>query len=767
MSDAVTSDSSASRAAFARALRGCAPFALFAFAFAIRAIRWREVFVADRVVPIGFDVYYHLRRISVSVFRHPAFLDFDAYLHFPDGAQPIWPPLFDRAVAAVLRPLVSKELESGLDSMERLAMWVPPVLGALTVVVVFELTRRHFGFRAGLLAGTVLSFLSGHVWYSQLGFLDHHVAVALFAALVLGSALRMVASMDAGRRGASWAWAVALGGSGAGALLLWPGSLLHIGLVHVALLADMLRRPSVGARALAARLAAAHAVALVTVAPSGLAADWLQWSAFSPVVVSRFQPLLFALATLVCGSCALVWSTPGRSGSLGRRLAVFCSVGTLGSVISLVAQPEILEGAQDAWRWLAKDEAFQSQVVESMPLFFESGRFTPVIALTRLSGFVLLFPFAAGWLWFVHRKRQTRTALALLRVFAVGLMGVTLLQKRFFNSASIGVAIVLALAVQALWWRARSRTARFMIAAALVFLLAPTLMPYMGALENERRSFRGQKISVGGTFSRSLAQQEMATWLRDGTPATSGWLGDGAGPEYSVLAPWPLGHIIQYMGRRPTVVDNFGDDLGGDGFAFAERVFRAPGAEGVEALDARGVRYVVAQPSKGFLSAPAPQGSLLRVLYHRDGSASPEAVEAGSSAALARYRLVFESKGLWIADPEAKAVYKVFEVVPGAVIEGRAAPGSVVDLRLGVFTNRGRKLYYRTRGVADETGKFQVRVPYATGAKAPSLRTAPLYRLSCRGEVRGVAVAEEAVAEGLVVSSPSLCLAPDDEGGAV
>jgi hypothetical protein len=371
MSDAVTSDSSASRAAFARALRGCAPFALFAFAFAIRAIRWREVFVADRVVPIGFDVYYHLRRISVSVFRHPAFLDFDAYLHFPDGAQPIWPPLFDRAVAAVLRPLVSKELESGLDSMERLAMWVPPVLGALTVVVVFELTRRHFGFRAGLLAGTVLSFLSGHVWYSQLGFLDHHVAVALFAALVLGSALRMVASMDAGRRGASWAWAVALGGSGAGALLLWPGSLLHIGLVHVALLADMLRRPSVGARALAARLAAAHAVALVTVAPSGLAADWLQWSAFSPVVVSRFQPLLFALATLVCGSCALVWSTPGRSGSLGRRLAVFCSVGTLGSVISLVAQPEILEGAQDAWRWLAKDEAFQSQVVESIPLFFE------------------------------------------------------------------------------------------------------------------------------------------------------------------------------------------------------------------------------------------------------------------------------------------------------------------------------------------------------------------------------------------------------------
>lgn len=760
-------DTSTPTAPAAILLRGLAPFALFALALVVRAAPWREVFAADDVIPIGSDVYYHLRRIAVAVFRAPEFLDFDSYLHFPECAQPIWPPLFDRAVAAVLAPLVPGGIDSGLAPLERLAMWVPPVLGAATVVIVFAVARRHFGFRTGLLAGGVLSVLSGHFWYSQVGFLDHHVAVALLATSLLGCAMQMVASLDAGRRPASWIWALAVGGFGAGALLLWPGSLLHVGLVHLALLAEMLHRPAPRARALASRLCGGYAVALLAIAPSGLSTEWAQWGPYSPVVISRFQPWLFAVAVLVSGSCALVWRSSGSGDAPGRRLAVFVAACIVGSAISVLALPGLGEGALDAWRWLAKDEAFQSRVVESMPIFIDAGRFTAVIALVRLSGFVFPLPIAAGWLWILHRNGRSRGPVALLLVFTVGLLGVTLLQKRFFNSASVGLAVVMALTAQALWQRARTRSARIALATGLALLLAPTFEPYRGPLWNEWRALRGEKIQVGGAFSLSLAQREMAVWLRDRTPRTSGWLGGEGKPEYGVLAPWPLGHVIQHVGRRPTIVDNFGDDLGGDGFAFAEQTFRAPASQGVEALDARGIRYVIAQRSGGFLSAPAPSGSLLRTLYHRDGSGGAEAAGHAISPAAARFRLAFESKGLRPADPEAEAVYKVFEVVPGAVIRGRAAPGSVVALRLGVFTNRGRKVFYRTRAVADVTGEFRVRVPYATGSEAPSLRTAPLYRLSCRDEVRGVAVAEQDVAEGRAVTSPSLCLAPEDEGGAL
>ena len=32
--------------------------------------------------------------------------------------------------------------------------------------------------------------------------------------------------------------------------------------------------------------------------------------------------------------------------------------------------------------------------------------------------------------------------------------------------------------------------------------------------------------------------------------------------EYGVMAHWTDGHVIEYVAQRPTIVTNFGDDLG-------------------------------------------------------------------------------------------------------------------------------------------------------------------------------------------------------------
>ena len=103
-------------------------------------------------------------------------------------------------------------------------------------------------------------------------------------------------------------------------------------------------------------------------------------------------------------------------------------------------------------------------------------------------------------------------------------------------------------------------------------------------------------------------------------------------------------------------------------------------------------------------------------------------------------------------------MYKVFEIVEGALITGSAAPGAVVGVRIGVFTNRGRKILYATHAIADVAGRYRVRVPYATGAGPERARTAPFYRLFCGDDVRVVAVSEAAVVEGETVDGPSLCL---------
>lgn len=724
-------------------VRRAAPLALFAAALLVRAGGWREVLGGERVVPVGNDAFYHLRRIAYAVFRHPEFLDFDPYLHFPNGAQPIWPPLFDASVAAVLRPFVPPLSDGGLERLELLAMWVPPVLGAVAVVLTGWIGRRHFGEGAGLLAGAALCLLSGHFWYSQLGFLDHHAAVAALAALLLGAGLSLVESHGSGRAGATLGWGLLVGAVSALCLLTWPGSLLHVGLVHAGLLGFALTRVEAGSAArFAAVLAAGHALAGLIVAPSALANDWPQWGAFSPVVLSRFQPWLFAAAVLTSGGCALAWRTAPLGGGRTRRALVFAALLAAVAAGSALLLPALVEGAADAWRWLAREEAFQARVSESLPLLSDGGRFSLRVAVVRLSLFVLVMPLAAIWIVWRRRGRPDHACVAVLAWFALGLLAVTLIQKRFFNSASIGLVLVLAVCARELW-RGAGPARRAAVAAGVALCLLPSLEPYTRYAANELRARRGEKLAVTGAFGASRAALETATWLRTQTPETSGWLRADRAPEYGVLAPWHLGHVIQYVARRPTVVDNFGDDLGEEAFAFADRFYLSPEAEVAGDAAERGVRYVVSQRPADFLSQRPGPGDLARALF--------------DVAPLERHRLRFESRGLRWTDPEAEPVYRVYELVAGAQIVGRSAPGATVEVRAGVSTSRGRRFFYERRVAADGDGTWRVRVPYATAGGPEALQVAPLYRLRCGEEVRGVAVPEDAVREGAVVAGPTLC----------
>jgi asparagine N-glycosylation enzyme membrane subunit Stt3 len=110
---------------------------------------------------------------------------------------------------------------------------------------------------------------------------------------------------------------------------------------------------------------------------------------------------------------------------------------------SALALPDLPSGAGDAWRWLARTESFQAGVGESLPLFGEARRFGVGLAVSRLSWFVLLFPVALlvalGWAW----SRPNRPALLLWLGWSAGLFAATLLQRRFFNSFSVAMALVM------------------------------------------------------------------------------------------------------------------------------------------------------------------------------------------------------------------------------------------------------------------------------------------------------------------------------------
>jgi dolichyl-diphosphooligosaccharide--protein glycosyltransferase len=261
---------------------------------------------------------------------------------------------------------------------------------------------------------------------------------------------------------------------------------------------------------------------------------------------------------------------------------------------------------------------------------------------------------------------------------------------------------------------------------------------------------------------------EMALWINRRTPPTAGWLDPTRAPEYGVLGPWELGHILQYVARRPAVVDNFGDDVSERGFEQAARYYASEEAAASQLLDALGVRYVIAQRLPPFPGAAPGERSMFASLYYYDGREieAPEGTAGlGAVPALERHRLVYESSLKLAAAPEAPALYKVFEHVRGATIEGSAAPGARVDASLALRTNRGRELAFATHARADAAGRYALRVPYATSGGPPSVRAAPAYRLDCDGEERPVAVSEAQVQGGARIEAPALCLAAPGAAG--
>ncbi len=750
--------------------RFVAPVGLFVLAVAVRALTWPRVFGDNRVFAVGNDAYYHLRRIVYSVVNFPAVLEFDPYINFPVGAKPIWTPFLDLVISALIRPWWRAPSDGGFGGIEGFAVWVPPVLGGACVVASYALARRQFGFGPALLAGVVLSFLSGHFWYSQLGFIDHHAAVALVTTLLLGAAMSLLRAAAWDRRSEVWRNALWTGVLAGCAILVWPGSLLHLAVLQCGLFVFLLTRAERGeALRCAVWLAALQAAAFVCVTPFSLGNNWPQWGSSSPVVLSNFQPWFFAVIGAVLLAARGLWAVDALGASRARRIAALAIVAGVLLVASAALLPGLQTGAADAWHWLTKQDAFQVQVSESRPLLVTEGVFDVSIAASRLSYFVFLFPLALMVISYKVRGDRERAALWLLFAWGAALFALTLLQRRFFNSLSVVLAITLAVSVgwghQVLMTRlgrgvGRRAALRLALAAGVVLLMLPSLQTYGTHVNRARATARGESLPLPPNVALTRAIIQTSLWLRAQTPPTVGWLDPSQRPHYGVLAPWYLGHIIKYVARRPTVVDNFGDDVGRANFAWSQQYYLGSEVEALPELDARQVRYVVVHRQQGTALADALKpGALFHSLYTHDGSRFVgDDPEVGEVPALTRHRLIFESRGLPRENrSDSPPIFKVYEVVPGARVVGRAAPGTDVRVALGLRTNQQRRLFYEAGTRADARGRYELRLPYATREGPWFIETDPAYTLTCDGQTRFLALDEQDIQQNRRVHGPTLC----------
>ena len=189
-------------------------------ALLVRLTPWPTVFTADGVSLRGQDAWYHLRAIEHLVRNFPHRLTEDPYAA-PDGQYIPLAPFFDQVVAGFAW------LAGGGTPSERLiettAALMPPVLGAITVALIYLLGRRLFDHRTGSLAAGLAAIMpSQFLERTVLGFADHHaMEVALATAALLALVVSLEAVRTGGRDARAALWSAVTGAALGAYLLCW------------------------------------------------------------------------------------------------------------------------------------------------------------------------------------------------------------------------------------------------------------------------------------------------------------------------------------------------------------------------------------------------------------------------------------------------------------------------------------------------------------------------------------------------------------------
>lgn len=735
--------------------------AIFAVAALIRSIPLQAIRGASIDFPIGFvDSIYHLRRVELILAGGHLVPPFDTYSTYPTGGDFFWPPLFDHVVAAVA--WIFGLGDPGRAEIAWAGAIVAPLLGAAIVVPAFFIARRLAGTTAAVVAGLVIAVTPFHAVYTSFGRPDHHGAETLllglyFLGLLRCERLAVAASLRfadlAGGGGrlpvATFLWtaaaAVALISVQTGAILLIG---LPSGYLLLRVLGGILRSESCEAMLVGAfvpQALAAIAVFLLTLVWGGhrrLEFVYNQPSMFQATLLILFG--MFPLFLFVARRTLQQLGAPRAATAAGivvLAVAVFL-------ILPLSLSPSLFAAVQAAGGWVGKEEIYLETVLETQPLFVRDGSWT--LAPVWRHG-ALAFPLGLLGLMIVLARLRRRAGVAssagassvgasraeclFVVLWTLAFLALAALQLRFFNFVALNLAILTGIFVS---WIAR-RAAEPSVARMRAWILG-TVVVAVGAWAAQRsltKEFLLQEPFI----------MEACAWLAEETPETSHYLDPGTVPEYGIMNNPAYGHHLVYLGRRPAVSNPF-FDLAGLGRA-ADFYLAENEAAAIEAMRAARCRYAMmtmrcydmwyyhsllgeARRARWSAEPLDDTGKMRRLaegpcmgLYFSD-AAGPDIMQLRDGVLEAdneydRFRLVYESREMLPPDApnvpfagKPVAVVKIFELVEGALIEGRSRRGTTVELKVAVTTRAGRTFDWVRTAPLDSDGSYSFRCPYSS-----------------------------------------------------
>ena len=152
---------------------------LTVLAFWIRALPFSDLAGTGNMIA-GPDAWYNLRLIEVALANNFGFIHFEPMTLYPTGQEIVWGPLFTWIASAVV---ALTGVGTRLEIID-VAGWVPALLGAVMVPVMYWFGSRIGNWKTGLISALFIAVIGGqYLSRSFYGHLDHHIAETLFSTL--------------------------------------------------------------------------------------------------------------------------------------------------------------------------------------------------------------------------------------------------------------------------------------------------------------------------------------------------------------------------------------------------------------------------------------------------------------------------------------------------------------------------------------------------------------------------------------------------------
>jgi dolichyl-diphosphooligosaccharide--protein glycosyltransferase len=578
-------------------------------AFLMRMLSYSSVTANGSINFMGYDSFYHMRRIIYTAFNFPHSLNFDSYINYPQGFEVGWPPLFD-----LLGGLLANILGGGhpsLHTVEFAGALLPVLLGVLTIIPLYVAAASVLDRKNALLGAFIFAVFPAHLYISEFGAVDHHVAETLlstsaYAFFILAlkwaregslslTSLRNISSEKKIIK--SLAFAGASGFFFALMIFTWIGAPIFVSFIVLYAFIQTTIDLKAGKKSdylLICTVTSVLATLLFTIPLSaGSVRPGLEMSAMYLSWFQVFYVLVLLAGILILWGFSSYISKKGLDWKYYPAILILVSGAGLLSIriFSAESYAFLIEGINF---FLGKGE-YLGTISEALPLFLTARgelTFSPV-----LGSLGLCLPAALGGFFLLGLERKGEKSkpegvfFLLWSIFSAYL---AFSQRRFTYLFAVNVAILTA---YFLWVLLESLDFETEV-RKLVKSGPITGNHAMTALKTEKetksKTKSKQKINnssgsknnsqpdyfkiissmvliglvfipciwAGFAFARDEGLidpgwKDSLTWLEASSPKTSYYLEPSETPEYGVLSWWDYGNWIVHLAKRPAVSNNF------------------------------------------------------------------------------------------------------------------------------------------------------------------------------------------------------------------